>query len=165
MYDVMEGIRVIECAEHTFVPVAATTLADWGADVVKIERTAGGGDSARNMAILQQAGQKRNGYFEVTNRGKLAGAPGFDHPSAWCRSGSAFAQDPRDGNPPRGSPAPWAISPGAPPWRAPLPRRSFAASAPGGARWWIIRLLPEPLWLLNQVFTKSGENHSGRFRE
>ncbi|HEX7036863.1 MAG TPA: CoA transferase [Pseudomonadales bacterium] len=169
MYDVMQGVRVIECAEHTFVPVAATTLADWGADVVKIERTTGGGDSARSMAILQRPGQKLNGFFEVANRGKrslaldltrpegrevlyrvipetdvfitslresarekmgiqpeqlmrlnprlvyargtgygirgpLAGAPGFDHPSSWCRSGSAFAQDARDGKPPPGQP-------------------------------------------------------------
>ena len=70
MYDVMQGVRVIECAEHTFVPVAATTLADWGADVVKIERTTGGGDSARSMAILQRPGQKLNAFFEVANRGK-----------------------------------------------------------------------------------------------
>jgi crotonobetainyl-CoA:carnitine CoA-transferase CaiB-like acyl-CoA transferase len=169
MYDVMHGVKVIECAEHTFVPVAATTLADWGADVIKIERTTGGGDSSRTMAILQRPGQKRNGYFEVANRGKrsvaldltrpegremlhriipaidvfitslrdgartkmgiqpqelmrlnprliyargtgygirgeMAGDPGFDHPSSWCRSGSAFAQDARDGNPPPGQP-------------------------------------------------------------
>jgi crotonobetainyl-CoA:carnitine CoA-transferase CaiB-like acyl-CoA transferase len=165
MYDVMKGVRVIECAEHTFVPVAATLLADWGADVIKIERTTGGGDSARSLAILQRPGQKLNGHFEVANRGKralaldltrpegrevlykiiketdvfitslrkgslarmgiepedlmkinprliyargtgyglqgpLASAPGFDHPSSWCRSGSAFAQDPQNGSPP-----------------------------------------------------------------
>ncbi len=169
MYDVMQGVKVIECAEHTFVPVAATTLADWGADVIKIERTTAGGDSSRHLAILQRPGQKLNGFFEVANRGKrglaldltrpegreilyriipetdvfitslresarrkmgiqpddlmklnpkliyargtgyglrgpLAGAPGFDHPSAWCRAGSAFAQDPRDGSPPPGQP-------------------------------------------------------------
>jgi crotonobetainyl-CoA:carnitine CoA-transferase CaiB-like acyl-CoA transferase len=70
MYDVMKGVRVIECAEHTFVPVAATMLADWGADVVKIERPTQGGDTARNTAILQRPGQKANGFFEVANRGK-----------------------------------------------------------------------------------------------
>jgi len=64
----MEGVRVIEVAEHTFVPAAAVVLADWGADVIKIERH--GGDVARHMTILQQPGQKRNGFFEVANRGK-----------------------------------------------------------------------------------------------
>ena len=38
MYDVMQGVRVVEVAEHTFVPAAAMILADWGADVIKIER-------------------------------------------------------------------------------------------------------------------------------
>ena len=33
----MQGIRVIEVAEWTFVPAAATVLADWGAEVLKIE--------------------------------------------------------------------------------------------------------------------------------
>ncbi len=68
MYDVMEGIRVIEVAEHTFVPAAGMILADWGADVIKIERK--GGDAARHLAILTRPGEKRNGFFEVANRGK-----------------------------------------------------------------------------------------------
>lgn len=70
MYDVMKGVRVVECAEHTFVPVAGAMLADWGADVVKIERATQGGDSSRHLAILQRPGQKANGFFEVANRGK-----------------------------------------------------------------------------------------------
>jgi crotonobetainyl-CoA:carnitine CoA-transferase CaiB-like acyl-CoA transferase len=51
MYDVMKGVKVIEVAEHTFVPAAGMILADWGADVIKIERTSGGGDPGRNLAI------------------------------------------------------------------------------------------------------------------
>ena len=69
MYDVMNGVRVIEVAEHTFVPAASMVLADWGADVIKIERPAGG-DAARNLRILQRPGQVFNEYFEVANRGK-----------------------------------------------------------------------------------------------
>lgn len=41
MYDVMSGIRVVEVAEHTFVPAAGMVLADWGADVIKVERAQG----------------------------------------------------------------------------------------------------------------------------
>ena len=38
---VMDGIKVVEVAEHGFVPSAAAILADWGADVVKVERATG----------------------------------------------------------------------------------------------------------------------------
>ena len=37
MTKVMEGVRVLEVAQYTFVPAAAGLLADWGADVIKIE--------------------------------------------------------------------------------------------------------------------------------
>jgi crotonobetainyl-CoA:carnitine CoA-transferase CaiB-like acyl-CoA transferase len=70
MYDVMQGIRVIEVAEHTFVPAASMVLADWGADVIKIERTTDGGDPGRNLGIPNS---ERNGismFFEAGNRGK-----------------------------------------------------------------------------------------------
>lgn len=68
MYDVLEGIRVIEVAEHTFAPAAAMILADWGADVVKVERLPGG-DSARHMKLPGTDGLV-NPFFEAGNRGK-----------------------------------------------------------------------------------------------
>lgn len=68
MYDVMEGIRVVEVAEHTFVPAAGMILADWGANVIKVER-APGGDSARSLKIPGADGRV-NPYFETANRGK-----------------------------------------------------------------------------------------------
>ena len=34
---VMSGIRVVEVAAWTYVPVAGAVLAEWGADVIKIE--------------------------------------------------------------------------------------------------------------------------------
>jgi len=70
MYDVMEGVRVVEVSEHTFAPAAGAMLADWGADVIKVERTVGGGDPQRTMRVLQRPGQKLNAFFEVANRGK-----------------------------------------------------------------------------------------------
>lgn len=36
-----EGIRVVELAQWVFVPVAGALLADWGADVVRVERLEG----------------------------------------------------------------------------------------------------------------------------
>jgi crotonobetainyl-CoA:carnitine CoA-transferase CaiB-like acyl-CoA transferase len=49
MTAVMEGVRVLEVAEHTFVPAAGALLADWGADVVKVEHVARG-DAMRALA-------------------------------------------------------------------------------------------------------------------
>jgi crotonobetainyl-CoA:carnitine CoA-transferase CaiB-like acyl-CoA transferase len=43
-----EGIRVVELAQWVFVPVAGALLADWGADVVRIERPEG--DPYRGLA-------------------------------------------------------------------------------------------------------------------
>jgi formyl-CoA transferase len=70
MYDVMQGVRVIEVSEHTFAPAAGALLADWGADVIKVERTVGGGDAARTMRHTTRPGERRNAFFEVANRGK-----------------------------------------------------------------------------------------------
>jgi formyl-CoA transferase len=70
MYDVMQGVKVIEVAEHTFVPAAAMILADWGADVIKVERVAGGGDASRTMRVVQRPGLRANPFFEAANRGK-----------------------------------------------------------------------------------------------
>ena len=49
MTAVMEGVRVLEVAEHTFVPAASALLADWGAEVIKIEPTERG-DAMRGLA-------------------------------------------------------------------------------------------------------------------
>ncbi|MDZ7782042.1 MAG: CoA transferase [Halioglobus sp.] len=37
MTDVMKGVRILEVAEHMFVPAASAILSDWGADVIKVE--------------------------------------------------------------------------------------------------------------------------------
>jgi crotonobetainyl-CoA:carnitine CoA-transferase CaiB-like acyl-CoA transferase len=38
MTGVMEGVRILEVAEQTFVPAASALLAEWGAEVIKIEQ-------------------------------------------------------------------------------------------------------------------------------
>jgi crotonobetainyl-CoA:carnitine CoA-transferase CaiB-like acyl-CoA transferase len=45
----MEGIRILEVAEQTFVPAASAVLADWGAEVIKIEHVERG-DAIRGLA-------------------------------------------------------------------------------------------------------------------
>jgi crotonobetainyl-CoA:carnitine CoA-transferase CaiB-like acyl-CoA transferase len=71
MYRVMEGIRVLEVAMYTFVPAAGAVLADWGADVLKVEPPLTG-DSQRGL--LRVGGQDNTGeinfLMEHANRGK-----------------------------------------------------------------------------------------------
>ena len=43
---VLEGVRVIEVAQWWFVPSGGAVLADWGADVIKIEHPVTGDRSA-----------------------------------------------------------------------------------------------------------------------
>jgi crotonobetainyl-CoA:carnitine CoA-transferase CaiB-like acyl-CoA transferase len=68
---VMEGVRVLEVAQFTFVPAAGAILADWGADVIKVEHPARG-DTQRgfiNMGGLQ-LDPNRHPLIEHPNRGK-----------------------------------------------------------------------------------------------
>jgi len=37
MAGVLTGVRVVELASWTYVPAAGVALADWGADVIKVE--------------------------------------------------------------------------------------------------------------------------------
>ena len=50
MYAALKGIRVVEVATWTFVPAAGAVLADWGADVVKVEHPATG-DPQRGLVV------------------------------------------------------------------------------------------------------------------
>jgi len=68
----MQGIRVLEVAEHTFVPLASAILAEWGADVIKIEHVERG-DATRGLAQaggIQVGGDGVHVLMEHANRGK-----------------------------------------------------------------------------------------------
>lgn len=69
MYSVMQGVKVIEVASWTFVPAATAILADWGADVIKIEHPITG-DPQRGMFNLLTSDTGANPMLEVPNRGK-----------------------------------------------------------------------------------------------
>ncbi len=77
----MDGIRVVELAFWVAGPSAAGVLADWGADVVKIEPP--DGDPFRGL-FLNAAGLEvpANPPFELDNRGKRSIALDFRHPEA-----------------------------------------------------------------------------------
>ena len=72
MHKVMSGVRVLEVAQFTFVPAAGAVLADWGADVIKVEHPVHG-DAQRGLAqigVLQVGGASVNPLMEHANRGK-----------------------------------------------------------------------------------------------
>jgi len=69
--DVMKGIRILEVAEHTFVPAASAVLSDWGADVIKVEHAVRG-DAMRGLARtgVLDLSQGVHVLNEHSNRGK-----------------------------------------------------------------------------------------------
>lgn len=71
MTKILEGIRVLEVAQHTFVPSAGAILADWGADVVKIEHPVRG-DTMRGFRSTGgvEHNPNRHTLVEHANRGK-----------------------------------------------------------------------------------------------
>jgi crotonobetainyl-CoA:carnitine CoA-transferase CaiB-like acyl-CoA transferase len=74
-----DGLRVVELAQWVFVPVAGALLADWGADVIRIERLEG--DPYRGLAT-QGIGTDREGInlsMALANRGKRSVALNLRH--------------------------------------------------------------------------------------
>ncbi|MQY21495.1 CaiB/BaiF CoA transferase family protein [Nocardia macrotermitis] len=82
----MEGVRVLEVAQFTFVPAAGAVLADWGADVIKVEH-AERGDGQRGLSrVLGYAATSEGSSFfpimEGPNRGKRSIGIALEKPSA-----------------------------------------------------------------------------------
>jgi crotonobetainyl-CoA:carnitine CoA-transferase CaiB-like acyl-CoA transferase len=71
MTQVMQGLRVIEVAQWWFVPAAAAVLADWGAEIIKIEHPVTG-DPMRGLVSsgMVVGGVDVNFMVEQSNRGK-----------------------------------------------------------------------------------------------
>jgi len=71
MVKVMAGFRVLELAQFTFVPAAGAILADWGADVLKVEHPVRG-DTQRGFVNMGgiQVDPQRHPLMEHPNRGK-----------------------------------------------------------------------------------------------
>lgn len=79
MTAVLEGVRILEVAEHTFVPAASALLSDWGAEVIKIEHVRRG-DAIRGLAstgVGILTGDV-HALLEHSNRGKKSLGPDWD---------------------------------------------------------------------------------------
>ena len=68
MGGMLEGVRVVEVSMWAYVPLAGVVLAEWGADVIKIEGP--DGDPIRNLVVGGVSGSGPNYTFELMNRGK-----------------------------------------------------------------------------------------------
>src|SRR5215470_12919121 len=70
----MEGVRIVEVAQYTFVPASGGVLAEWGADVIKVEHAVTG-DAQRGLVKLLglDVTAKGSSFFPIMegpNRGK-----------------------------------------------------------------------------------------------
>ena len=82
----MTGVRVLELAQYTFVPAAAAVLADWGAEVIKVEH-AENGDAQRGLVSVMglDGGVTGSTFYPVMegpNRGKRSIGLALDRPEA-----------------------------------------------------------------------------------
>ncbi|OBK63263.1 carnitine dehydratase [Mycobacterium colombiense] len=70
----LQGVRVLEVAQFTFVPSAGAVLADWGAEVIKIENPVTGDGQRGLLTVLGNAtgvpGSSFAPIIEAPNRGK-----------------------------------------------------------------------------------------------
>jgi crotonobetainyl-CoA:carnitine CoA-transferase CaiB-like acyl-CoA transferase len=69
---VLAGVRIVEFAQFVFVPACGALLADWGADVIKIEHPVSG-DGYRalvSQGIVRVSSTGVNQSMEMHNRGK-----------------------------------------------------------------------------------------------
>jgi crotonobetainyl-CoA:carnitine CoA-transferase CaiB-like acyl-CoA transferase len=80
----MDGVRVLEVAQFTFVPAAGAVLADWGADVIKVEH-AETGDAQRGLSRLMGMPVGSGSFaplMEHPNRGKRSIGLALEQPEA-----------------------------------------------------------------------------------
>ncbi|BBZ78757.1 CoA transferase [Mycolicibacterium anyangense] len=82
----LAGVRVLEIAQFTFVPSAGAILADWGADVIKVENPVTG-DALRTLFTASQGQSSEQSdsftpHMEAPNRGKRSIGLGLTSPLA-----------------------------------------------------------------------------------
>ncbi|MDL9938075.1 CoA transferase [Gordonia sp. ABSL1-1] len=84
MHRPMEGVRILEVAQFTFVPAAGAVMADWGADIVKVEH-AEKGDAQRGLVRVLGYDTTKSSFapiMEGPNRGKRSVGLALERPEA-----------------------------------------------------------------------------------
>ncbi|MDT5057312.1 MAG: hypothetical protein QOF66_5678, partial [Mycobacterium sp.] len=86
MSNPLDGVRVLEVAQFTFVPSAGAVLADWGAEVVKVEHPVTGDAQRGLVKVLGRAASLPGSSFapimEAPNRGKRSVGLALDNDDA-----------------------------------------------------------------------------------
>lgn len=77
----LADVRVLEVASHVFVPLAGSLLAEWGADVIKVEHPVSG-DPYRGLSTygLHNVYRGVDPFFQSANRGKRSVGVDLKHP-------------------------------------------------------------------------------------
>jgi len=78
----LEGYRVLDLSMWQQGPVAATMLADMGAEVIKLERPDGGDPGRGITSVLGTETTTLNWYFENNNRNKKSVTLNLQHPES-----------------------------------------------------------------------------------
>lgn len=82
----LQGVRVLEVAQFTFVPAAGAVLADWGADIIKVEHPVTGDAQRGLVKVLGRAATAEGSSFapimEAPNRGKRSIGLALNSPEA-----------------------------------------------------------------------------------
>jgi len=78
----LDGVRVVEVASHVFVPLAGSVLAEWGAEVVKVEDPVSG-DPYRSLSTygLHNVYRGVDPFFQSANRTKRSVAIDLKRPA------------------------------------------------------------------------------------
>ena len=88
--DAFDGVRVVELAQWVFVPVAGALLADWGAEVIRVDRPegdpyrglvtqgigAGGGGVNLSVALANRGHARQSCAAFASARNDLSGGAG-----------------------------------------------------------------------------------------
>lgn len=76
----LAGVKVVELARILAGPWAGQTLADLGADVLKVEAPEGDDTRRWGPPFIEQGGERSAAYFHATNRGKRSVTVDFRTP-------------------------------------------------------------------------------------
>ena len=88
---VLHGVRVVELASWTYVPSAGAALADWGADVIKVEDVKAG-DPGRALVIggfTKEAPGRISTSFSRSGTGASAASPSTSSPKPGVTTSAA----------------------------------------------------------------------------
>lgn len=79
-YPLLNRLRVIESSAFIAAPLAGLTLAQYGADVIRVDMIGGGIDYARMPRMPHPQGRGRSLYWTALNKGKRSVAVDLRHP-------------------------------------------------------------------------------------